>query len=119
MNPGFHPHVTGNDSVWRERGFVLRYLDGSLQAGLLNAQHNQSRHSDAVKEVVDEAHIVDEGINVAGAQHQQSGGELQYMWTKRVTHISQDRGQEPWTKLSLRPGLTVTIKAGMGVQRVV
>lgn len=105
-------------SVWKERGFVLRYLDGSLQAGLLNAQHNQSRYSDAVKEVVDEAHVVNEGINVAGAQHQQSGGELQYVWTIGG-HISQDRGMELWTKLSLRPGLTVTIKAGMGVQRVV
>lgn len=73
-------------SVWKERGFVLRYLDGSLQAGLLNAQHDQSRYSDAVKEVVDEAHVVDEGINIADAQHQQSGGELQCVWTKKGTH---------------------------------
>lgn len=73
-------------TVWKERGLVLRYLDGSLQAGLLDAQHDQSRDGDAVKEVVDEAHVVNEGVNVAGAQHQQRGGELQYVWTKGGTH---------------------------------
>ena len=47
-----------------------------MHAGLLNAQHNQSRYSDAIKEVVDEPHIVNEGINVTGAQYQQSRDEL-------------------------------------------
>lgn len=63
-----------------------------MHAGLLNAQHNQSRYSDAIKEVVDEAHVVDEGINVTGAQHQQSGDELDV--AKRDTVIK----TEAWSR---------------------
>lgn len=70
---------------------VRSYLDGSMHAGLLNAQHNQSRDSDAVKEVVDEAHVVNEGVNVAGAQHQQGGDELH---ETRGGHVGQGRGRE-------------------------
>ena len=32
--------------------------------------------SDSIEEVVDEAHVVDESVHVAGAQHEQSGQAL-------------------------------------------
>lgn len=83
-----------------------------MHSGLLDAQHNQSRYSDAIKEVVDEPHVVNEGVNVAGAQHQQSGDELQD--TKGATLVT-----GAVDKRGVVPGLTVNIKAGMGVQRLV
>lgn len=92
--------------------FFRSYLDGSMHAGLLNTQRNQSRYGDAIKEVVDEPHVVNEGVNVAGAQHQQSGDELHE--TKGDTLVKAVAGSYGQT-----PGLTVNNKAGMGVQRLV
>lgn len=37
-----------------------------------DAKHNLPGNSDPIKQVVDEANIVDEGVYVSGAQHQQS-----------------------------------------------
>ena len=55
------------------------YLDGTMHVRLFDAQHNLPGNSDAIEEVVDETHIVYEGINVTGAQHQQSGDQLNVM----------------------------------------
>lgn len=55
---------------------MCHYLDGSIHVRLFDAQHNLPSDSDAIKEVVDETHIVYEGVNVTGAQHQQSGDQL-------------------------------------------
>lgn len=52
---------------------VCLYLDRSMQVGLFDAQHNLPGDSDPIEEVVDETHVVYEGVNVTGAQHQQSG----------------------------------------------
>lgn len=52
------------------------YLDRSIHVRLFDAQHNLPSNSDAIEEVVDETHIVYEGVNVTGAQHQQSGDQL-------------------------------------------
>ena len=49
------------------RGF---YLDWSLDVGLFDAQHNLPGDGDSVEEVVDEAHVVDECVDVTGAHHQ-------------------------------------------------
>lgn len=49
--------------------------------------------------------------------HSISKVEMSYM--RQRGHIYQNRGLEPWTKLSLKSGLTEKIKAGMGVQRLV
>ena len=47
-----------------------------MHVGLFNAQHNLPGDSDSIEEVVDEAHVVDEGVHVAGAQHEQGGQAL-------------------------------------------
>lgn len=52
------------------------YLDGSIHVRLFDAQHNLPGDSDTIEEVVDKSHVVYEGVNVAGAQHQQSGDQL-------------------------------------------
>lgn len=52
------------------------HLDGSIHVGLSDAQHNLPGDGDAVEEIVDESHVVYEGVNVTGAQHQQSGDQL-------------------------------------------
>ena len=52
------------------------YLDWSIHVGLFDAQNNLPSDSDAIEEVVDETDIVYEGVNVTGAQHQQSGNQL-------------------------------------------
>lgn len=45
------------------------YLDGSMYVGLFDAQHNLPGDGDAVEEVVEETHVVYEGVNITGAQH--------------------------------------------------
>lgn len=52
------------------------YLDGSVHVGFFNAQHNLPSNSYAIEEVVDKTDVVYEGVNVTGAQHQQSGDQL-------------------------------------------
>lgn len=47
-----------------------------MHVRLFEAQHNLPGNSDAIEEVVDETHIVYEGVNVTGAQHEQSGDQL-------------------------------------------
>lgn len=47
-----------------------------MHVGLLEAQDNLPGDGDSIEEVVDEAHIVDEGVHVAGAQHEQGGEAL-------------------------------------------
>jgi hypothetical protein len=46
------------------------YLDWSLEVWLFDAQHNLPGDGDSVKEVVDEAHVVDECVDVTSAHHQ-------------------------------------------------
>lgn len=53
------------------------YLDWLIHVGLFNAQDNLPGNSDPVEQVVDEAHVVDERVHVAGAEHQQRGQALQ------------------------------------------
>ena len=60
------------------------YLDGSIHFGLLYPQHNLPSNSNAVEEVVDEANVVYEGVDVTGAQHQQSGDQLKMLRGKEV-----------------------------------
>lgn len=47
-----------------------------MHVGLFNTQDNLPSNSDSIEEVVDEAHVVDEGVHVAGAQHKQRGQAL-------------------------------------------
>lgn len=47
-----------------------------MHVGLFNTQDNLPSNSDSIEEVVDEAHVVDEGVHVAGAQHKQGGQAL-------------------------------------------
>jgi len=47
-----------------------------VQVRLSDTQDNLPGDSDSVEEVVDEAHVVDEGVHVAGAQHEQGGQAL-------------------------------------------
>lgn len=47
-----------------------------MQVGLFNTKDNLPSDSHSIEEVVDEAHIVDEGVHVAGAQHKQGGQAL-------------------------------------------
>lgn len=95
------------------------HLDGSMQVGLFDAQYNLAGDSDAVEKVVDETHVVNEGVNVAGAQHQQGGDQLNM--PKRVAKLSflQTAGPDSSERsrvFSFR--LTVNNKDGIGVQRV-
>lgn len=48
-------------------------LDWPVHVGLFNTQNNLPCNSDSIEEVVDEAHVVDEGVHVAGAQHEEGG----------------------------------------------
>lgn len=52
------------------------HLDWSVHVGLFNAQDNLPGNSDPVEQVVDEAHVVDERVHVAGAEHEQGGQAL-------------------------------------------
>ena len=62
------------------------HLDGSIQVGFSDTQHNLPGDGDTVEQIVDESHVVYEGVNVNGAQHQQSGDQL-----NGVTQSYQDR----------------------------
>lgn len=73
------------------------YLDGSIQVGLFDAQHNLPGDSDAIEKVVDETHVVYEGVNVTGAQHQQSGDQLNMAREDKVIisdHTVRTRGPD-------------------------
>lgn len=59
-----------------------------MHVGLFNTQHNLPGDSDSIEEVVDEAHIVDEGVHVAGAQHEQGGQALGKREEKGVSGAS-------------------------------
>lgn len=52
------------------------HLDWSIDVGLFNAQYNLPGNSDPVEQVVDEAHVVDERVHVAGTEHEQRGQAL-------------------------------------------
>lgn len=60
------------------------HLDWPVQVGLFNTQDNLPGNSHSVEEVVDEAHVVDESVHVAGAQHQQGGEALAGEKKRRV-----------------------------------
>jgi len=47
-----------------------------VDVGLFDAQHDLPGDGDAVEEVVNEAHVVDQRVDVAGAQHQERGDAL-------------------------------------------
>ncbi len=55
-----------------------------MHVRLFNTQDNLPGDSDSVEEVVDEAHIVDESVHVAGAQHKQGGQALRNEKERRV-----------------------------------
>lgn len=97
-----------------------------MHVRLFDTQHNLPSNSDSVEEVVDEAHIVDERVHVAGAEHKQGG---QALWNKKEID---GQGREVWSFVCsfwswsdwkyqgrgvTRAALTVKSKAGMGVQR--
>lgn len=88
-----------------------------MQIRLFDAQHNLPSNSDTIEEVVDETHIIYEGVNVTGAQHQQSGNQLN---VARRCKMREDRGSRDnkQTALTLSLRLTVKSKAGIGVQRL-
>lgn len=48
-----------------------------MHVGLFDAENNLPGNSDTVEQVVDEAHIVDEGVDVTSAEHQQGGDQLE------------------------------------------
>lgn len=52
------------------------HLDRSMHVGLFDTENNLPSNSDPVEQVVDETNIVDEGVDVAGAQHHQGGDQL-------------------------------------------
>lgn len=99
------------------------YLDGSIHVGLFDAQHNLPGDSDAIEKVVDETHVVYEGVNVTGAQHQQSGEQLNVVRGDKIIisdRTVRTRGSDTEDKnvVVVLFGLTVNSKAGIGVQRV-
>lgn len=92
------------------------HLDWPMQVGLSDAQDNLPGDSDAIEEVINETHVVYEGVNVTGAQHQQSGDQLD---VGRRENVNQTAQRTPCRFVFVRQtGLTVNTKAGMGVQRV-
>lgn len=48
-------------------GSVCFYLNGPMHVRPFVAQYNLPSNSDTIEEIVDETHIVYEGVNVAGA----------------------------------------------------
>lgn len=94
------------------------YLNGSIHVGLFDAQHNLPGDSDAIEEVVDETHVVYEGVNITGAQHQQSGDQLKVVrgGTLLLLHKVMTKGTQKDKKQMFMLGLTVNSKAGIGVQ---
>lgn len=47
----------------------LTHLDWPVHVGLFNSQDDLPGDSDSIKQVIDEAHIIDEDVHVSGAQH--------------------------------------------------
>lgn len=82
-----------------------------MDVWLFDAQHNLPGDSDAIKKVVDKTHIVYEGVNVTGAQHEQSGDQLKESTMSSFLH---SKARQCVCVLAL----TVNSKAGIGVQRV-
>lgn len=58
-----------------------------MHVGLFDTQYNLAGDSDAVEKVVDETHVVNEGVNVAGAQHQQGGNQLNVAKTAKLSFL--------------------------------
>lgn len=80
-------HIFGIVVAHKVMLLLCLYLDGSIHVGLFDAQHNLPGDSDAIEEVVDETHVVYEGVNVTGAQHQQSGDQLNLMRGESYHHF--------------------------------
>lgn len=57
-------------------GATYAHLDWSVYVGLFKTQDNLPGNSDSVEQVVDKAHVVDERVHVAGAEHEQRGQAL-------------------------------------------
>lgn len=88
-----------------------------MHVGLFEAENNLPGNSDPVEQVVDETHIVDEGVDVTGAEHHQGGDQLKKK--KKKCQLSKSfRTPSDQIAASRLVGLTVNSKAGMGVQRV-
>lgn len=51
---------------------IVPYFDWPIYVWFSDAKHNLPGNSDPIKQVVDEANVVDEGVYVADTQHQQS-----------------------------------------------
>lgn len=85
-----------------------------MHVGLFDAENNLPGNGDPVEHVVDETHVVDEGVDVTSAEHHQGGDDL-----KKKSKLSNGfhtlSGQIAATRLVR---LTVNSKAGIGVQRV-
>lgn len=47
-----------------------------MHVGLFDAENNLPGNSNTIEQVVDEAHIVDEGVDVTSAKHQHGGDQL-------------------------------------------
>lgn len=57
-------------------GGRFSHLDGAGDVRLLPAKNYLSGNRDAIEEVVDEAHVVDERVHITGDKHQQGGDAL-------------------------------------------
>lgn len=86
-----------------------------MHVGFFDAENNLPGDSDPVEHVVDETHIVDEGVDVTRAEHQQRGDQLGNKKSQLCICFHTPSGQMAARRLVR---LTVNIKAGMGVQRV-
>lgn len=93
------------------------HLDWSVHIRLLNTQDNLPGNSDSVEQVVDEAHVVDERVHVAGAEHEQRGQALRRNGGGATTVSNRKSGVEVTVETAV--SLTVKSKAGMGVQRLI
>lgn len=70
---------------------VKTHLNWPVHVRLLDTQDNLPGNSHSIEEVVDESHVVDEGVHVAGAQHEQCRKALR---TKKVTQRQKLRKRE-------------------------
>lgn len=117
-------HQKHKQSSLRQQQIVRlnAHLDWSVHVRLFNAQDNLPGNSDSVEQVVDEAHVVDERVHVAGAEHEQRGQALRRNGGGATTVSNRKSGSPAglgWKLLWRRRfSLTVKSKAGMGVQRL-
>lgn len=81
------------------------HLDWSVNVRLFNTQDNLPGDSDSVEEVVDKAHIVDEGVHITGAQHKQG---RQALGRKTVRMVRDRKCDRLWFVCSLRVFLSIT-----------